>query len=240
MAANGTPEYLSPMITVVSTSEPEDNNSHLPPDSLILSGGSTSTLSIASSSQVKILQESILQSEMSDSTVFTEAQMPANSLTTAVLLEPKIEPDLVSSEEEARSEGLNSDLVQVMPGSDIVSVASGIVRLPQHICPSAVTDSESMPQIGSVCLNCTEASCTSNNVVSTSFVPSSEHRMANDGTLTAAIQSGIPVTIDPASLTGPVALNQVFVPIYSNTDKGPVIELVPIKTSHACHTQVAD
>jgi hypothetical protein len=54
--------------------------------------------------------------------------------------------------------------------------------------------------------------------------------LPQDGTLTAAIQSGIPVTIDPSSLTGPVAINQVFVPIYSNTEKGPIIELVPIKT----------
>ena len=50
-----------------------------------------------------------------------------------------------------------------------------------------------------------------------------------DGTLTSAIQKGIPVSILPGANPESIVLNQVFVPVYSNTDKGPVIELVPIK-----------
>ncbi|CAG5125313.1 unnamed protein product, partial [Candidula unifasciata] len=52
-----------------------------------------------------------------------------------------------------------------------------------------------------------------------------------DGTLTSAIQKGIPISIVPGASPESIVLNQVFVPIYSNTDNGPVIELVPIKPS---------
>ncbi|KAH9512263.1 hypothetical protein Btru_041329 [Bulinus truncatus] len=51
-----------------------------------------------------------------------------------------------------------------------------------------------------------------------------------DGTLTSAIQKGIPISILTGANPECVVLNQVFVPVYSNTDKGPVIELVPIKS----------
>ncbi|XP_005098642.1 uncharacterized protein LOC101854084 [Aplysia californica] len=53
--------------------------------------------------------------------------------------------------------------------------------------------------------------------------------LPEDGTLTSAIQKGIPVSILPGANPESIVLNQVFVPVYSNTDKGPVIELVPIK-----------
>ncbi|KAL8559509.1 hypothetical protein ACOMHN_037173 [Nucella lapillus] len=53
-------------------------------------------------------------------------------------------------------------------------------------------------------------------------------QMPTDGTLTAAIQSGIPVNFAPSSLSGPVAINQVFVPVFNHTERGPVIELVPL------------
>ena len=53
--------------------------------------------------------------------------------------------------------------------------------------------------------------------------------LPEDGTLTSAIQRGIPVSILPGANPESIVLNQVFVPVYSNTDSGPVIELVPIK-----------
>ncbi|XP_076444987.1 uncharacterized protein LOC143282953 [Babylonia areolata] len=65
----------------------------------------------------------------------------------------------------------------------------------------------------------------------TSLEPMVTTQVPNDGSLTAAIQSGIPVNFTPSLLNGPVAINQVFVPVYSNTDRGPVIELVPLKTN---------
>ena len=69
----------------------------------------------------------------------------------------------------------------------------------------------------------------SNSVsVPTSDIPSSL-AIPKDGTLTSAIASGIPVSIMPGASPESVVLNQLFVPVYSNTEKGPVIELVPVK-----------
>ena len=53
--------------------------------------------------------------------------------------------------------------------------------------------------------------------------------LLEDGTLTTAIQNGIPVNLVSGANPESIVLNQVFVPVYSNTDKGPVIELIPIK-----------
>uniref|UniRef100_A0A2C9JCI3 C2H2-type domain-containing protein n=1 Tax=Biomphalaria glabrata TaxID=6526 RepID=A0A2C9JCI3_BIOGL len=55
--------------------------------------------------------------------------------------------------------------------------------------------------------------------------------LAPDGTLISAIQKGIPISMLTGTYPDSIVLNQVFVPIYSNTDKGPIIELVPIKTN---------
>lgn len=61
--------------------------------------------------------------------------------------------------------------------------------------------------------------------------PLKKMAVPGDGTLTSAIQKGVPIFILPGTSPESVVLNQVFVPIYSNTDKGPVIELIPIKPS---------
>lgn len=163
-----------------------------------------------------------------------------------VLLEPKEEPGVVPM--------LPAD---VMPGSVVeksevtiglssdasVSVISTRVQphsMPQQACPSSVAaDACCLPQvINSMPADSMAAQGTSNTQCSDSLESSAAQQVSNDGTLTSAIQNGIPVTIDPSTLTGPVALNQVFVPIYSNTDKGPIIELVPIKTSLSTHLPV--
>ncbi|GFO43062.1 metal regulatory transcription factor-1 [Plakobranchus ocellatus] len=65
----------------------------------------------------------------------------------------------------------------------------------------------------------------------TSNIPTTTLPVPQDGTLTSAIASGIPVSIMPGASPESVVLNQLFVPVYSNTDKGPVIELVPLKPS---------
>nr|KAG5698266.1 hypothetical protein BaRGS_024073 [Batillaria attramentaria] len=135
----------------------------------------------------------------------------------------------------------STDTPVVLPGSDMLSVTPSQLQslvLSQPECPV-----EAAPQV-------TSLASENSSVPSTTLTPGSEcipsssgstaeQQSSNDGTLTAAIQRGIPVTIDPTSLTGPVALNQVFVPIYSNTEKGPVIELVPLKTSPVLQPQVS-
>ncbi|RUS83936.1 hypothetical protein EGW08_008291 [Elysia chlorotica] len=60
-------------------------------------------------------------------------------------------------------------------------------------------------------------------------LPASTQAIPKDGTLTSAIASGIPVSIMPGASPESVVLNQLFVPVYSNTEKGPIIELVPVK-----------
>ena len=62
-------------------------------------------------------------------------------------------------------------------------------------------------------------------------IPASTPTIPKDGTLTSAIASGIPVSIMPGASPESVVLNQLFVPVYNNTEKGPIIELVPVKPS---------
>ncbi|GFS01838.1 metal regulatory transcription factor-1 [Elysia marginata] len=64
---------------------------------------------------------------------------------------------------------------------------------------------------------------------SSGTVPVSAPAIPKDGTLTSAIASGIPVSIMPGASPESVVLNQLFVPVYSNTETGPIIELVPVK-----------
>ncbi|BFZ09297.1 hypothetical protein BsWGS_12336 [Bradybaena similaris] len=82
------------------------------------------------------------------------------------------------------------------------------------------------PCVGSLLIGSSQSSST----ISASSLPK-RIPVPGDGTLTSAIQKGIPVSILPGASPESIVLNQVFVPIYSNTDKGPVIELVPIKPS---------
>ena len=75
-----------------------------------------------------------------------------------------------------------------------------------------------------------------------SFPEQSLNGSSLDGSLTSALQSGIAVTVDPNSLirasrvdgvdalVGPVAINQVFVPVYTSMDTGPVIQLFPLNS----------
>lgn len=82
------------------------------------------------------------------------------------------------------------------------------------------------PCVGSLLMGSSQSSST----ISASSLPK-RIPVPGDGTLTSAIQKGIPISILPGASPESIVLNQVFVPIYSNTDKGPVIELVPIKPS---------
>ena len=54
--------------------------------------------------------------------------------------------------------------------------------------------------------------------------------ISGNATLTSAIEQGVPVSVNPGASPESMVLNQVFVPVYRNTDKGPVIELLPMKT----------
>lgn len=88
--------------------------------------------------------------------------------------------------------------------------------------------------IASPARSCSKTCSTSCSTSTSHSVPQSVPARINlpdDGTLTSAIQKGIPVSIVAGANPSSIVLNQVFVPVYSNTEKGPVIELVPLKPS---------
>lgn len=180
--------------------------------------------------------------------------------TTAVYLEPKQEPtEEVMSVMPGGDMSLGGgDMISVLPGSDVLTVGPGLMQslmlcqaqggcpaevsevlqqVPaQHISPATVNTA--LQQVTPVVAvdapaSSSQGSDAGTEMASAGLEPAAAAKLPSDGTLTSAIQSGIPITINPSSLTGPVAINQVFVPIYSNTDKGPIIELVPIKANPA-------
>ena len=218
---------------------------------------SPSTLCLASPTQV-LSDAGVTQampagpSGVSASSVPLEGQLPVSVAPTTVYFETKQEPA-----GEVMSVMPGGNMVSVLPGNDVLSVTPGLMQSlmlcqSQGGCPAEVTETlqqmTAQQQISRAAVNTTlqvpsavtvDSPAPSSlgpdaaTVTSTVLEPAPPAQLPSDGTLTAAIQSGIPVTIDPSSLTGPVAINQVFVPIYSNTDKGPMIELVPIKANPA-------
>ncbi|CAL1527169.1 unnamed protein product, partial [Lymnaea stagnalis] len=75
-----------------------------------------------------------------------------------------------------------------------------------HIASSAASCSKSC-----------STSCSSIAALSKSHSVPDRPALPQDGTLTSAIQKGIPVSILPGASPESIVLNQVFVPIYSNT-----------------------
>ena len=266
VAAAGSQDYVPSIITVLPTDsalsgagitcsfpDPSAQSS-----TILTTDPTAAPLCLAGTAQVVAdasMQQTLSTASLgvSASSVSHDAQLPVNAAATTVFLQPKQEGvgEVVSIGEVP----VGGDVMTVMPTGDVLSITPGLMQslvLSQPECPGTVADSSQVAVSQQVSgpvlqvspsvtcdtlLASTQGSDVSMTAV-TSLEPAAAPQLSTDGTLTAAIQSGIPVTIDPSSLAGPVAINQVFVPVLNNTEKGSVIELVPIRADPTPTTQL--